>query len=194
MSKMPSLLCFGIFYCIAAQAQQAVPLFSSSDPARASVSLARYPEPILMVGDHETRVHAFISDPEDVISFDMYKGKKARRKFGLKGKAGAIAVTLKPATPLARLPELFEAFQVTAQQQQLSLAINGQHVRNPEQLLADLRQIEKVEVTAFDPLSPTRWSLAPAFLNIVTKQQLQPHSGIFRGILEVQKASAPSTN
>lgn len=187
-------LCFGLCCALSATAQQTERILFPTATPQAAANPAHYPEPILLVNGHETRFHAFISAPEDIVSFDVYVGEKDIRKFGLEGEAGVLAVTLKPAIPLARLPELYKAFQVPAPQQQLSLAINGQRVRNPEQLLADLRQIERVEVTAFDPLSPTRWSLAPAYLNIVTKQDAQGQSTLYQHILGIQKTATPSPN
>ncbi|MCX2739564.1 hypothetical protein [Pontibacter anaerobius] len=77
---------------------------------------------------------------------------------------------LKQQLQLARLTELYKAFNVPEKQQKLTLAINGAHVKDPALLLADLRQVQKVETAAFET-AVSRWSFDAHYLNIITKPQ-----------------------
>ena len=126
--------------------------------------------PLIMVGSQETAPDAVILNPDKIQSMEVLKGEKAVERFGEKGKEGVVVMELKEEVSLARLPEVFERFAITAQQQKLTVAINGKHVAYPELLLADLRQIKKVEVKGYDVTSPYRWTFDEEYLNIVTVQ------------------------
>ena len=150
---------------LAVQAQQFEPI------KKTALLVEEKPQPLVLVNNQETMLSAIILNDNDVKSLNVLKGNEAVERFGQKAADGAILMNLKQDLPLVRLEEVYKAFKIPAQQQKLTLAINGKHVKDPTLLLADLRQIEKVEVTDFDVTSPSRWSFEEQYLNIVTKPQ-----------------------
>ncbi len=150
---------------LAVQAQQFEPI------KKTALLVEEKPQPLVLVNNQETILGALILNDNDVKSLNVLKGNEAVERFGQKAADGAILMNLKQQLPLVRLEEGYKAFKIPAQQQKLTLAINGKHVKDPALLLADLRQIEKVEVTDFDVTSPSRWSFDEQYLNIVTKLQ-----------------------
>ena len=150
---------------LTAQAQGFEPI------VKTAVLVEEKPQPLVLVNDQETTLGAFVLNDSDVKRLNVLKGDEALERFGEKATDGAILIYLKQELPLVRLEEVYKAFDIPAQQQKLTLAINGKRVKDPALLLADLRQVEKVEVTDFDVTSPWRWSFDEQYLNIVTKPQ-----------------------
>jgi hypothetical protein len=148
-----------------AQAQQPAPSMQNA------AIIYDQPRPLVLVNEQETTTNAIILNPGDIDAVEVVKGANALERYGEKGKDGVIIMNLKQDLPLVRLQEVYKAFAVPEQQQQLTLAINGKHVKDPALLLADLRQIKKVEVADFEVASPTRWSFDEQYLNIITKPQ-----------------------
>lgn len=159
---LTALVALGI--ATGAQAQQQEP-----QPQNAPAVYIK-PQPLFLVNDQETTMRAMILSPDDIISMDVVKAAAAIERFGEKGKDGVVILTLKQALPLARVTDVYKAYNVPEMYQKLSLAINGVHITDTALLLADLRQIEKVEATDFEN-TMSRWSYDKQFLNIVTKQQ-----------------------
>ncbi|RDV12997.1 hypothetical protein DXT99_21705 [Pontibacter diazotrophicus] len=161
--------CLLLACCLTTQAQGIEQQFFP--PATQNVSIANdVARPLVVIGSQETTSDALILDPTNIQHLNVYKGEKAVEKFGDKGKEGVVVVELKETVPLARLPEIFEQFNVSKKGQTLTVAIDGKHVSEPELLLADLRQIKKVEVKPFDVTAPSRWTFDEEYLNIVTVQ------------------------
>ncbi|SFG45679.1 hypothetical protein [Pontibacter chinhatensis] len=150
---------------LAVQAQQFEPI------KKTALLVEEKPQPLVLVNNQETMLSAIILNDNDVKSLNVLKGNEAVERFGQKAADGAILMNLKQDLPLVRLEEVYKTFKIPAQQQKLTLAINGKHVKDPTLLLADLRQIERVEVTDFDVTSPSRWSFEEQYLNIITKPQ-----------------------
>lgn len=170
MKVFLALVCLLLVCCLTAQAQKTeIQLFPPS-PQNVQIIGPKAAQPLVLIDSQATTSDAFILDPDEIQSMNVYKGEKAVEKFGEKGRAGAVVMTLKEAVPLARLPEIFEQFNVKEQEQKLTVAIDGRHISKPELLLADLRQIQKVEVKQFDVTAPSRWTFDEEYLNIVTVQ------------------------
>lgn len=171
MKLFSLLVCLLLACCLTAQAQGTEPQFFP--PASKNVQIInqhKAARPLVVVDAQETLSDALILDPGAIQSINVYKGDMAIEKFGEKGKEGAVVITLKEEVPLARLPEIFEEFNVSKQGRKLTIAVDGSHIAEPEMLLADLRQIKKVEVQPFDVTAPSRWTFDEEYLNIVTVQ------------------------
>lgn len=165
---MKSYLITALFFviCFTAQAQEQQ-LMPAKTTYQASISM---PQPFLLVGDEETASNALILNPDHIKSINVYKGPEATARFGSKAKDGAVVMTLKKDVSLARLAQVCAAFNVPEQQQNLPVAIDDKLV-SKSKLLADLEEIDKVEVKKQDVTAPARFSFdedAP-YLNIVTK-------------------------
>ncbi|AKD02250.1 hypothetical protein POKO110462_07550 [Pontibacter korlensis] len=125
---------------------------------------------LVLVNEQEASPNAIILNPNDIESINVLKGSEVPEQLADKGKHGVIMMELKQELPLARLEEVYKAFNISKEEQNLTLAINGTHVKDTSLLLADLRQIEKVEVADFDT-SRSQWSFKEQYLNIITKPQ-----------------------
>ena len=102
----------------------------------------------------------------------MYtKAQKLTARYGNKAKDGAIVMAVKQDISLARIAQVYAAFNVPAQQQTLPVAIDDKMVGNPQLLLANIKEIVKLEVKKQDVTAATRFSFDEdaLYLNIVTK-------------------------
>lgn len=160
------LACF-VALGISAQAQQLGTIkLNCAQPA----TVTQLPPPLLLVNGQESTPNALVLAPDHIASVKVIKGAEATERFGKKGANGTILLELKKELPLARIQEVYSAFQVPQKQQKLTVAIDGKHVPQPELLLADLRQIERVEIADFE-MNMSRWSFEEQYLNIITKPQ-----------------------
>ncbi|WP_242916265.1 hypothetical protein [Pontibacter liquoris] len=166
---MKQFACIAVLFilALAAQAQQLMPATITKQ-----VSITQ-PRPYLLVGSEEGAMNALVLHPDHIQRMDVLKGPVAIAKYGDKAKAGAVVMTLKNDTKLARLQEVYAAFKVPAQQQNLKIAIDDKLVSKPELLLAYLPDIARVEVKQQDVTAPARFSFDPdePYLNIVTLQR-----------------------
>ncbi|WP_276499011.1 hypothetical protein [Pontibacter litorisediminis] len=155
---------FVLSLSIHAQAQVFEPV------AKEGLIVIEKPQPLVLVNEQQTTTSALILNPNDIKNVEVVKGTQALERFGEKATDGAVLIDLKQDLPLARVEEVYKAFSVPHEQQQLTIAINGNHVKDPALLLADLCQIEQVELADFET-APSRWSYDAQYLNIVTKPQ-----------------------
>ena len=111
--------------------------------------------------------------PENIESIEVLKNEKATSKFGDKAKDGAILIKAKPTVKLVNLQGIYTRFRIPAAQQNLKVVINNQLIKDTSLILANLDQIEKVEVVKQDVAAPVRWSLndEEEFLHIIPKPQ-----------------------
>ncbi|WP_347158342.1 hypothetical protein [Pontibacter chitinilyticus] len=156
-------------FCILAPGAEAQQLMPATVTMQASLQL---PQPYLLINSQETAMSAFVLNPDHIQSIEVFKGPAAVDKYGDKAKAGAVVMTLKEDVKLARLEQVYAAFNVPEQQRSLKLAIDDKPVSDPELLLANLPDIARVEVKQQDLTAPARFSFDPdaPYLNIVTKQ------------------------
>ncbi|WP_101446709.1 hypothetical protein [Pontibacter ramchanderi] len=106
-------------------------------------------------------------------SAEVLKKEKAIERFGDKAKDGAVILHVKPTTELATLQDIYTQFRIPADQQNLKVIINNRLVKDTSLILANLEQIEKVEVVKQDIAAPVRWSLndEEEFLHITSRPQ-----------------------
>ncbi|MGV3541516.1 MAG: hypothetical protein ACO1OQ_16990 [Rufibacter sp.] len=126
-------------------------------------------EPILVIGSQETSLGSLVVHPQDLAIKEMYRDSVLLSALPGRGKNGIIVGELKSKRPLFRLDHVLELFNVPEEKRSLKVLVNQQPV-NPALFLADVQQIEKVEVTKQDPTKPMRLSFdeQEEFLNIVT--------------------------
>jgi uncharacterized transporter YbjL len=105
-------------------------------------------------------------------STEVLKDKKATDRFGDKAKDGAIIMKTKPAE-WATIQDIYTQFGIPDAQQNMKVVINNQLVKDTSLILANLEQIEKVEVKKQDITAPVRWSMNDyeEFLYIISKPQ-----------------------
>ncbi|WP_224744105.1 hypothetical protein [Pontibacter aquaedesilientis] len=111
--------------------------------------------------------------PENIESIKVLKDEHATNTFGDKAKDGAILIKSKPTVKLDNLQGIYTRFRIPADQQILRVVINNQLIKDTSLILANLDQVEKVEVVKQDATAPVRWSLndEETFLHIIPKPQ-----------------------
>ncbi|WP_181305773.1 hypothetical protein [Rufibacter sp. XAAS-G3-1] len=148
---------------------------SAQLPSRPEVypktAIASFPVkvPLVLINSQETYWQSLIVYESDVQVLQVYKNAGAVKPYGTKGQNGVVVAAVKGNPQLYRLSGVLDHFQVPAEQRRLKVLVNNRQV-NPDYLLADIRQIQKVEVTKQDPTAPIRlsWNPDEEFLNIVT--------------------------
>lgn len=153
---------------VAAALLSSATIYAQKQPEQASVLSTDTATPLVLVKEQETTVSAILINPDDIESITVVKGAEATKQFAEKGQHGVILLEPKAGLQLVRLHEVYDAFKVPTQERTLTVAVNGKHVKHPELLLADIRQIERVEIADFTT-SATRWSFDAQYLNIVTR-------------------------
>ncbi|WP_299703158.1 hypothetical protein [uncultured Pontibacter sp.] len=132
------------------------------------------PQPYIQInGQQINKTTLALLSPDNIASIEVLKDANATTKFGEKAKDGAILIKTNPATKLAKLQDIYTHFGIPAAQQQLQVVINNQLVKDTGLILANLDQIEKVEVVKQEITAPVRWSLNEdeEFLHIIAKPQ-----------------------
>jgi hypothetical protein len=132
-------------------------------------------QPLLIIGSLETNMASLLMDPENLIIVETYQEPEEIKYFGSKGVNGVIVAELKTKIPLLKLDEVMEYFKVLPANRHLPIMIDRNLV-DPTLLLADIRQIQKIEVfevTHQDVLSSlvyNHWMkvVGEKYLNIIT--------------------------
>ena len=97
----------------------------------------------------------------------MLKGQEATDKYGDKAIGGAVNITLKEQTQLARLPQVYSYFKVPARHQKLRVTIDGNLIEKPELILVELGSVKQVVVDKRE--NPFLEGGKEKFLNLVTE-------------------------
>lgn len=132
------------------------------------------PQPYIEVGGRQVAQASLVLIPaRHIESAEVLKGDDATGKFGDKAKDGAVILDVKQASELATIQDIYTRFAIPAAQQNLRVVINNQLVKDTSLIVANLEQIEKVEVRKQDITAPVRWSFndEEAFLHITSKPQ-----------------------
>ncbi|MGV3589597.1 MAG: hypothetical protein ACO1OF_21500 [Adhaeribacter sp.] len=132
-------------------------------------------QPLIFIGTLETSYNSLILDLNNLKILETYTDWIQLEQFGEKGRAGVIIAELKNQTPLLRLEEVLDYFQVPASRRHLKVLIDKKFI-DRELFLADVKQIkiiEYLEVTQQDillsPFYKNEWVLGEKYLNLVTK-------------------------
>lgn len=136
--------------------------------------LAQLPQPYIQIdGKQITNESLALIAPQNIESIEVLKNKNATDKFGDKAKEGAILIKAQPTAAWATIQDIYAQFRIPAAQQNLKVVINNQLVKDTSLILANLDQVEKVEVKKQDMTAPVRWSLdgEEEFLYITSKPQ-----------------------
>lgn len=136
--------------------------------------LVPQPQPYIQInGQQIAQPSLALIKPDNIESIDVLKDENATGMFGDKAKDGAILIKAKPTAEWSTLQDIYTYYRIPAAQQNLKVVINNRVVKDTSQILANLEQIEKVEVVKQDITAPVRWSLndEEEFLHITSKPQ-----------------------
>lgn len=136
--------------------------------------IVQQPQPYIEVdGKQVAQASLVLITARHIESAEVLKDEKAIEKFGDKAKDGAILLKTDPKAKWVTIQDIYTHYRIPATQQYLRVIINNQLVKDTSLILANLEQIEKVEVKKQDITAPVRWSLndEEEFLYITSKPQ-----------------------
>ncbi|QCR21468.1 hypothetical protein [Pontibacter sp. SGAir0037] len=130
-------------------------------------------QPLVFIDSLATKINHLVIKPSQIEVLKIYKGASALKIFGEKGENGVVLVELKKDIPLQRLNKVYDHFKVSQANRKLKVLLNKSLLVDQQFFLADLSQIEKIEVTKLDATSPRKWSFNEdeSYLNIVTVKE-----------------------
>ncbi|PVY38522.1 hypothetical protein [Pontibacter virosus] len=132
------------------------------------------PQPYIQInGQQIAQPSLALIKADNIESIDVLKDENATGKFGDKAKGGAILIKAKYTAEFSTMQDIYTLYRIPAAQQTLKVVINNKLVKDTNLILANLEQIEKVEVKKQDITAPVRWSLndEEEFLHIIPKPQ-----------------------
>lgn len=131
--------------------------------------LVKMKQPLIILGSLETNYNNLVIDPANLKIIKTYEDSLELVAFGEKGKDGVVLAQLKNETPLLRLEDALDYYQVPAKDRTLKVLVNKALV-NPDLFLAAVKRIERIKQ---DVTSIMRYSFNKdeEYLNIVTVKE-----------------------
>ena len=111
-------------------------------PSRVDTSI----KPMVLVGKFVTDVDHLVLDPNEIKSIEVLKDSTAILKF-CSAKFGVIIIYPKPRVKLLRVDKIITKYNLSDEDKKLRICINKAIIRNPQMILIEQSQIERVEVT-----------------------------------------------
>ncbi len=136
----------------------ATPMYAQlHDPALTKTASIITPKPLVLVDNQETDKAALILHSSRIKSIDVLK-TDASAKYGKKAKDGVVILTLKEPSQLVRMEQIYSKYKISEDHRKLRVLIDGALIPDKKIILADLRDVSKVEVKKQEPTATTRWS------------------------------------
>jgi hypothetical protein len=137
-------------------------------PSRVDTSI----KPMVLVGKFITDFDHLVLDPKEIKSIEVLKDSTAISKYGDAAKFGAIIIYPKPRVKLVRVDKILTKYNLSDEDKKLRICINKTLLRNPQLLLIEQSQIERVEVTT-DRQGINNQDANPGekFINIITRKK-----------------------
>jgi hypothetical protein len=127
-------------------------------------------KPMLLVGKLITDFDHLVLDTKEIKSIEVLKDSTAISKYGDAAKFGVIIIYPKPRVKFLRVDKIFTNYNLSDEDKKLRIRINKAIIRNPQMILIEQSQIEKVEVTT-DRQGINNQDANPGekFINIITR-------------------------
>ena len=170
MKKLLAIL-FTLSIATFSFAQQRDLMEMTEMPQKASV---KFEQPLVLVKGQATTASTLLLDESKIAKVDVFrKDIPEAKKYAAKGENGVALVTLKAGVDLVSYEQILDKFNIPADQRKLKVSINRGNLVNPELILADLSQIEKVEEVEAGAreFAQWGWNQGDKYLNIVTKKK-----------------------
>lgn len=138
---------------------------------RTEVILPGKPATLVSVNNFKTDENHLFINSEKIESLEVMSEADAVSKFGEAGKSGAILLQPKKSAELLQFDQILDQFNIKGKDRNLRVCINKILTRNPQLILIEKSQIEKVEIT-----QDYRWSdpqdsnAGEKVINIVVKE------------------------
>jgi len=88
-----------------------------------------------------------VINPDHIHSINIFKDSTAILKFGDAGKYGTIIIYSKDHTTLLRVDKILNEYNISNEEKKLRICINKTLMENPQLILIEKSEIERVEVT-----------------------------------------------
>jgi len=126
--------------------------------------------PLIFVDTFKTDMNHLVLDPQNIVSINIFKDSTAVSKFGDAGKNGVVMIYPKAHTTFLRVDKILNEYKLSNEDKKLRICINKTLMWNPQLILIDKSEIERVEVT-----TERHWTniedanSCEKFINIVTR-------------------------
>lgn len=130
----------------------------------------KFQEPLVKIGDELTYMRFLLVDPSGLNNLSFTKPTEAITQYGEVAKYGLITFDKNKSVKLVHVETVLKKFHVRKKNRDLRILVNKVLIDYPEYLLADLKQIDKVEITtdrAWNNVEDA--NTGEQFINIVTK-------------------------
>ena len=126
--------------------------------------------PLILVDTFRTDMKHVVLDPGNIQSINILKDAPSVSKFGDAAKYGVIIIHPKPNTTFLRVDKILNEYKLCDEDKKLRICIDKTLMSDPQLILIDRSEIERVEVT-----TDRHWTNAEdaipgeRFINIVTR-------------------------
>lgn len=130
-------------------------------------------KPMLLVGKLITDFDHLVLDPIEFKSISVLKDSTALSKYGDAAKFGAIIIYPKPRVKLLQVDKILAKYNLSDEDKKLRICINKAIIRNPQMILIEQSQIERLEVTTDTHGNNNHdANTGEKFINIVTRKKI----------------------
>lgn len=132
----------------------------------------RMDTPLLIVNGAVTTINTLILSKDAITNTRVFKkGTPEAKKYAAKDEKDVALLSIKKDIQLLKYEQILDHFNIPASDRKFKVSINRGSLVSPELILADLNQIEKVEVAeaGVREFANWGWNQGDKFLNIVTK-------------------------
>ena len=127
---------------------------------------------MLLVGKLITDFDHLVLDTKEIKSIEVLKDSTATSKYGDAAKFGVIIIYPKPRVKLLRVDKILAKYNLSDEDKKLRICINKAIIRNPQMILIEQSQIERVEVTTDTHGNNNHdANSGEKFINIITRKK-----------------------
>lgn len=116
--------------------------------ARSQNQTHLHQDPYVVVDSFTTDTKHMMISASHIKEVNVLKGSVATKTLGEKASNGAVIITTKPGTTLLRLNQILDKYNIPEADRKLRVCINKTLVSKPELIIADMGEIQAVEITS----------------------------------------------
>ena len=129
-------------------------------------------KPMVLVRKFVTDFDHLVLDPKEIKSIEVLKDSTAKSKYGDAAKFGAIIIYPKPRVKFLRIDKILTKYKLSDEDKELRICITKAIIRNPQMILIEQSQIERVEVTTDrQGINNHDANSGEKFINIITRKK-----------------------
>lgn len=126
--------------------------------------------PLVFVDTFKTDMNHLVLNPQKIESIDVLKDSAAMAKYGEVGRFGVVVIHPKREAKFSRVDKIIDNYNLPDKDRNLRVCINKNLVQDPQLILIENSEIERVEIT-----TDRHWTnvedanSGEKFINITTK-------------------------